>query len=462
MLTLADAILQENLNAVQTILRYGIDLNELDEYGFTPLIEAAIVDDAEIASLLLDNSADPNFPDSTGGTALHWASENNNLVLARLLLENGADANAYNFSGQPVLVMPTLRRQSEIRQLLIKSGADEIFAQDFINVKLLGHMFELIGTATIIDPKNEFVEVDFEGFFLEITLGLVTNSLAQFQNHFAARQLRRYSGITQMIVNVMERAAALIKFQQYLVDIKRHEAKINELLAEEPLLIPIGYEGHAITFVKFGQIWAKCDRREDSRLYDNIMFYKMNNQHKLTKDFIKNLVFEKQSSEFINRDLDQLLALQPITELKITSQISGNCSWANVEAVIPTLFFLALMQNTAEKANVAYAKTLAINFFERWREWNKDRALHYCIQSYKKGDAIRKASKAEILAAVLFQRCDPFNAKDTERIEAILAVFKDSPYQYILKNYLRVFYYESNTEEGKRFATLLDQYGVKV
>ena len=127
-------------------------------------------------------------------------------------------------------------------------------------------MFELIGTATIIDPHNQFVDVDFEGFFLEVTIGLISDSLAQFQNHFAARQLRRYSGLAQFIVEIMQRASQLIKYQQYRVDIRKYQSNIDTLIQQEPLLIPVGYEGHAITFIKRGDIWVKCDRREDSRL----------------------------------------------------------------------------------------------------------------------------------------------------------------------------------------------------
>jgi hypothetical protein len=118
------------------------------------------------------------------------------------------------------------------------------------------------------------------------------------------------------------------------------------------------------------------------------------------------------------------------------------------------------MSNDAQ-AN-AYYKTLALNYFQRWREWNKDRALHYCIQSYHEGDVIRKACKAEILAAILYQRCQMSNATDRERIELILSVLLNSPYEYILQNYLRVYYFESYTEEGKRFAALLKDYGYKL
>ena len=183
---------------------------------------------------------------------------------------------------------------------------------------------------------------------------------------------------------------------------------------------------------------------------------------KINSDFIKSLIYEKQSSEFINDELDSILGLEPITELKVDAQISGNCSWANVEAAIPAIFFLVLMQMSNDAQAISYYKTLAFNFFQRWREWNKDRALHFCIQSYEEGDAIRKACKAEILAAILFQRCDANNAKDNERIELILSILLKSPYEYILKNYLRVYYYEGYTEEGKRFAELLKKNDFKV
>lgn len=459
MLSLADAILQQDIDSVRSLLRYGADVNQMDEYGFTPLIEAAIADNIPLSKLLLAQGANPNQQDVTGGTALHWAAENNNIDLCKLLLKHSADPNAYTLGGQPVLVMPILRQQIPLKNLLMQAGADLIFAQDFINTKLLGHMFELVGTADIVTPKNQFVEVDFEGFYLEITIGLIADSLMHFQNHFAARQLRRYSGLAQFIVEIMLRSSQLIRYQQYQVDISKHASSIEAILNQEPVLIPVGYEGHAITFIKYGDMWVKCDRREDSRLYDNIMFYRVRKREQLTTDFLKSLIYKKQSSEFINEELDRRLGLEPITELKVEAQVSGNCSWANVEAAIPALFFLVLMQMNEKTPALAYYKTLALNFFHRWREWNKDRALQQCIQSYQDGDAIRKASKAEILAAILFQRCDASNLADRERIETILAVLTNSPYQYILKNYLRVYYYENYTVEGKRFSDLLKDYG---
>lgn len=460
MYTLADAILQEDSDSVHQLLSYT-DVNQIDEYGFTPLIEATIVDNIRIAALLLSRGANPNGQDVTGGTPLHWAAENNNKALCKLLLKHKANPNAYNFSGQPVMVMPTLRRQTTFRQTLIREGADQVFTQDYINTKLLGHLFELIGSATIVSPDNQFVEVDFEGFFLEITIGLVSDSLAQFRNHFAARRLRKYAGLSQYIVEILERASQLIKYQQYRTNLRKVEGTIDTLVAQEPLVIPVGYEGHAITFIHYGDFWVKCDRREDSRLYDNVMFYRVRNGSALDKNFIKSLLYVKQSDDFINHELDQILGLEPLTELKVESQISGNCSWANVEACIPALFFLVLMRFNQEEKAISQYKSLALNFFQRWREWNKDRALNYLLQSFNESDAIRKATKAEILAAILFQRCDERNVEDRQRIEKILTTLANSPYEYVLKNYLRVYYYEGHTEEGRRFSELLKSYKIK-
>lgn len=460
MKSFADSIIQEDIQAIGEWLRHGVNVNELDQYGFTPLIESAIVDNIDIAKQLLAHGADVNAQDMTGNIPLHWAAENNNLKLTELLLSCRANPNAYNLAGQPVLVMPILRNQQELRRMLYKAGADQDFAQDFINVKLLGHIFELIGTASIVNPQHKFVEVDFEGFYLEITLGLICDSLAQFQNNYGARRLRRFLGLSQAIIDAMHRAALLVKYRQYRVNVRRHQDVIQNLLQKEPLVLPIGYQGHAITFVKYGPVLAKCDRREDSRLYDNIMCYRIKRPEIFTLDFMMHLLYDKQTGQFINNDLPAILDLEPLTELKVESQISGNCSWANVEACIPTLFFLILTSLPNAEASLPHYKSLALNFFSRWREWNKERVLQFCIQNFKTSDAIRKACKAEILAAILFQRCGTEQLIDKARIETILSLFVESPYQYILQNYVQTYYYRYPTEKGARFAQLLRDHGM--
>lgn len=462
MASLANAILEEKLDQIHWFLRSDMDVNGIDEYGFTPLIEAAIADSTSITKLLLNHRADPNLQDMTGGTALHWAAENNNMELTTLLLQHGANPNAYTFAGQPVLVMPLLRDQQPLKKLLLIAGASLVFAQDYINAKLLGHMFELVGTADILDPHKHFVELNFEGFYLEFSLAMIAESLHQFKNHFASRQIRRYEKYTGLIVDVIQRSAELAKFQQYRVDISKHDKEITSLINQEPLLIPVGYEGHAITFIKAGNILVKCDRREDSRLYDNIVFYYIENIKSMSIDFIKELIYVKKTSEYINDDFPHILQLKPITELKVTAQISGNCSWANVEASIPALFFLLFSEAKDFNDAISKYKNMAINFFQQWREWNKTRALDFCIQSFKDADAIRRACKAEILAAILFQSCKGDQRYDEERIQSILEVLATPQYDYVLQNYIKVYCYEDISVEGKNFRNMLKNHGYPI
>lgn len=455
--TLADAIIEKNIHAVRDALRYGAEINVIDEYGFTPLIEAIIADDVEITQLILNHGAAVNLKDMLGTSPLHWAVENSNFEISKMLLDKGADPNAYNLSGQPLLTMPVLREQEKIKNILIKKGADLEFARDFINTKMLGHLFELVGIASIVSPDHQFVEVDFEGFLPEVTLAMIAESLQQFKNHFAARRLRQYAALSYRLIDTMARAAELIRYQQYNFDRSSVQHIIEQHIATDPLIIPVSYEGHAITFIRYREWLVKCDRRVESRLYDNVVIYRIGRFARFNSKYIQQLMYEQQSFYSINEKLPEYLDLQPITEIKVPAQISGNCSWANVEACIPAIFFILLWDG--DGANHTALKTQALHYFEEWREWNKDRALQFCVQRFESNSQLRRACHAEILSAILFQCCTSNTSRDNERAERIISVLKNSECAYVLKNYARSYAFEDTGFEGQRFMRLLQQYG---
>jgi hypothetical protein len=204
---------------------------------------------------------------------------------------------------------------------------------------------------------------------------------------------------------------------------------------------------------------VKCDRREDSRLYDNIVIYQIGHPERCTTEFIKKILFEKVSSDYINKWVPDVLGLKPITEIKVTAQVSGNCSWANVEACIPTLYFLLSSRNVDFKDNISNYKILCLSYFNQWREWNKTRALHFCIQSFNHIDIIRQACKAEILAAILFQCCNNPDLMNKERVELVLGVLTRPEFEYLLQNYIQSYCYADSGEEGKNFLLLLREHG---
>lgn len=463
-MTLAKQIIFGSVSDVENFIRQGVKLDEIDEYGYTPLIQTAIVNSIEKARILLEAGADVNFTDLTGRSALHWAIDNNNPELSQLLLKKGANPNAYSRAGQPVLAMPLLRNQNNLKKMLYQYRSDLNFAQDFINGKLLGHRFELEGRVDIVDNKGTFIEIEFEGFYLEFSLAIVADSLLDFKNNFGGKHLREYFPNLQLIIDGIHRAAELVKFQHYLVDIKEHDKRISALLKLQPVVIPIAFDGHAIALIKFGNWLIRCDRGEFGRDNGTVIFYRVGEPSLLNTALIKNLIYKRQGHQFINEGLVEMLKLKPAGILPLPVQISGNCSWANIEAIIPTMMFLLLLEE--QKGNrvvdVEEFKRKALYFYDQWLEWDKNRALYFGIQSFYDASPARKASKAAILAAILFQTCQYKNPSDREKAEKILPILTLPDYDYILKSYFQIFWPLRHNQQIRNVAEFLDEYGIDV
>uniref|UniRef100_A0A8D8RFM0 Ankyrin repeat domain-containing protein 39 n=1 Tax=Cacopsylla melanoneura TaxID=428564 RepID=A0A8D8RFM0_9HEMI len=98
-------------------------LSELDfERG---IWSAALFNEIERVTKLLDQGIDPNIPDNAGYTALHYAARSNNKAICMLLISRGANVNAVTRAG---LATPLHRAASagneEIVMLLLDNGAD--------------------------------------------------------------------------------------------------------------------------------------------------------------------------------------------------------------------------------------------------------------------------------------------------------------------------------------------------
>lgn len=455
-MSLITSILTENEHAVARFLQMGEPVDFVDDYGFTPLIEACIMDHYPIAAMLLEAGADPNYEDEHGGTALSWAAENNNLNLAKLLLSKGANPNAYTLSSQPVITMPILRKQKKMRQLLYQQGADIKFAEDYINAKLLGHRFQLIGKVDLIDNKKKFTEVNFEGFILEFTLDVVFNSLYEFCSNFGSRKLKQYHPIIHVAADAIANAQKLIRYQQYRIDVRQHKRKIDAYLNKELLVIPVAFEGHAITFVKYGNILVKCDRQNDMGVNDNVVFYQMNHAEVCDMNFLKGLMYRKNASDYITDYMPKKLGLVPLDKLDIPAQISGNCSWANVEACVPAMIYLALQKENPYARNKN--KNIAMMIYHTWQRWDQDRALYFCIHSFHQDHLLGRASKAEMLAMILVQGCHYSSPEDLIRAKKILDILMLPQYEYILKNLIKVYCYSNKSDDGQNLMHILDYY----
>ena len=442
-----------------SLLQTEPELNVIDEYGYTPLIQAAIINSASKTKILLNAGAKVDFTDLTGRTALFWAADNDNLELCDLLLKHNANPNAYSSGGQPLLVMPLMKKQQAVKKSLVASGAKLDFAQDFLNAKLIGHSFELEGRVDIVDTKNTFIEVELEGFYLRFTLEIIASSLIDFKKSFGAKKMRKYFTYLDKIINALQTAIELIRLQHYLTDIKQFLDKINSLLDNELIIIPISFGGHAITLIKFKDWFIRCDRGEFGRDHGTVIYYDMQYPTRLTKSFYRELIYKRQYPEYINAGLINYLGLQPKKTLGLPIQKTGNCSWANVEAVIPAITAMLLLEERGNN-NQKNCEDEALFFYHEWREWNKTRSLDFCIQSINESGLARKISKAALLASILFQACDYDNQKDRQKSNKILAVLSQPDYIQILKCYAKTFSKEKDNILWKNFYNYLEDVGI--
>ncbi len=111
-------------DAVLLFLNSGVDIDTLDERGWTPLMISTFNGREEVARLLIENGANVNAMDSAGYGPLHWASFNGYDNVVRMLIAKRATINATSQHGWSPLLQAATRGHLEIAEQLIDAGAD--------------------------------------------------------------------------------------------------------------------------------------------------------------------------------------------------------------------------------------------------------------------------------------------------------------------------------------------------
>lgn len=446
---------------VLKLIQAGANVNEKDAYGLTPLIEATLKEDLEIAMRLLEKGARIDQQDVSGQTALQWAVNRNQKAFCELYLKYKADPNHHSSDGQPLLVNPLLRDQEGLINLLVEHGASTAFAWDFINAKLMGHRFELSGRVRILSPKKKFVELSYEGFFLEFTVGMIAKTLQNYLNSAAGQRYQAYEMILNKILRTLKASSSIIPYKYTTEGPKEHDAEIKKILSQELVMIPVSYEGHAITFIKYGNLFAKCDRGV-KHIVDTVVIYQVGNLVALNADFLKDLMYNNKSNDYINTELKQILNLKPLATLPPRYQLSGNCSWANVEAAVPAMMFMLMFRGNPEnRGEMATLKKSIMDYYDTWIEWDKDKILHEWLADFETLSLPQRVSRVSVLAAILFQRCRASRPKEVERAKIIFKLLMQPQHVYILKSYTKVYFTKMAGQLGRDFMALLRMCGYR-
>jgi uncharacterized protein len=109
---------------VERLVRAGADVNASSRYGVTPLSIACVNGSAAVVKLLLQGGADPNGVLPEGETALMTAARTGNVDSIKALVEYGANVAAKErFRGQTALMWAAAEGNAAAARLLVETGA---------------------------------------------------------------------------------------------------------------------------------------------------------------------------------------------------------------------------------------------------------------------------------------------------------------------------------------------------
>ena len=112
-------------SSLTRLLAAGADPNVANDYGATPLGEAAVAANTAVIEKLLAAGADANGIGKDGETPLMVLARSSNVEAARLLIEQGADVNATEaWREQTALIWAAAQKQPAMVKLLVENGAD--------------------------------------------------------------------------------------------------------------------------------------------------------------------------------------------------------------------------------------------------------------------------------------------------------------------------------------------------
>ena len=124
--TLFTSVWDENVKAINFLAQSGVDINQVFEDDYTPLIYAVRKSQISSVQVLLKWKADVNSRNKKGKAALMYAVEDNkNLEKVLLLIEAGAKINTKDNDGNTALSLAIEAGNSEIIKLLIEAGAKQ-------------------------------------------------------------------------------------------------------------------------------------------------------------------------------------------------------------------------------------------------------------------------------------------------------------------------------------------------
>uniref|UniRef100_A0AAR2KG61 Euchromatic histone-lysine N-methyltransferase 2 n=1 Tax=Pygocentrus nattereri TaxID=42514 RepID=A0AAR2KG61_PYGNA len=138
------------LDVCYLLIQAGAKLDAQDKSLRTPLLEAIMNNQVEVARFLMQNGACVYHVEEDGSTGLHHAAKLGNLEIITLLLNTGqVDINAQDSGGWTPIIWAAEHRHTDIIRALLNRGADVTLKDKEMNVCL--HWASFAGSVEIAE-----------------------------------------------------------------------------------------------------------------------------------------------------------------------------------------------------------------------------------------------------------------------------------------------------------------------
>ena len=126
------AVYRVDPELVAALLKKGARAHVVNKYGASPLAEAVRIANLEMTGMLLEAGADANVANEDGQTALMLAARTGNVAVARLLVQHSADVNKReSYRNQSAVMWAAAQGHADMVAFLVSQKADlTVQAQD--------------------------------------------------------------------------------------------------------------------------------------------------------------------------------------------------------------------------------------------------------------------------------------------------------------------------------------------